>query len=62
MEIYKYIFHSSIRKINHIFVTNFNPLSPNPTKSSNTLEQFVGKYMSGHFVELGLNELMIDKS
>ena len=35
----------------------FNPLSANPTKWSNTLKQFVGKFEFDHFVGLALKGL-----
>ena len=38
-------------------VANFNPLTTNPTKWSNTLKQFVGKLLFDHFVKLALKGL-----
>ena len=49
-------------------VRNFNPLSANPTKWSNTLKQFVARLQTNclsvfdHFVKLSLKGLMNEKS
>ena len=48
------------------FMIQFNPLSANPTKWSNTLKQFVGNWQTNclsvfdHFVILALKRLSAD--
>ena len=48
------------------FMIQFNPLSANPTKWSNTLKQFVGNWQTNclsvfdHFVILALKRLIAD--
>ena len=48
------------------FMIQFNPLSANPTKWSNTLKQFVGNWPTNclsvfdHFVILALKGLSVD--